>query len=152
MNGFPPKLFGIEKRKFQIFKYKDHGARAPFEVATIMTSYLSRTFCSIQASNLYYSLRPIILFANIDVSRHILVVDTSVLGKSNMDEREYLKRIKVFRIPLISHSVGFFFVHPTLQSASHKKNCRKKPDAPEPDRDSPSPVYHVPILLCSLGG
>jgi hypothetical protein len=37
-----------------------------------------------------YSLRPIILFANTDVSRHILVVDTSVLAKSNMDRREYL--------------------------------------------------------------
>jgi hypothetical protein len=36
-----------------------------------------------------YSLRPIILFANIDVSRHILVVDTSVLVKSNMGRREY---------------------------------------------------------------
>jgi hypothetical protein len=35
------------------------------------------------------SLRPIILFANIDVSRHTLVVDTSVLAKSNMGRREY---------------------------------------------------------------
>jgi hypothetical protein len=32
-----------------------------------------------------YSLRPIILFANIDVSRHILVIDTFVLAKNNMD-------------------------------------------------------------------
>jgi hypothetical protein len=38
----------------------------------------------------YYSLRPIILFANVDVSRHILVVDTSVLAKSNMGWREYV--------------------------------------------------------------
>jgi hypothetical protein len=37
----------------------------------------------------YYSLRPIILFANIDVSRHILVIDTSVFVKSNMGRREY---------------------------------------------------------------
>jgi hypothetical protein len=36
-----------------------------------------------------YSLRPIILFANTDVSRHILVVDTSVFAKSNMGRREY---------------------------------------------------------------
>jgi hypothetical protein len=28
-------------------------------------------------------------FANVDVSRHILVVDTSVLAKSNMGRREY---------------------------------------------------------------
>jgi hypothetical protein len=38
----------------------------------------------------YYSLRPIILFTNIDVSKHILVVDTSVFAKSNMGRREYI--------------------------------------------------------------
>jgi hypothetical protein len=37
---------------------------------------------------LFYSLRPIILFANIDLSRYILVVDTSVSVKSNMGRRE----------------------------------------------------------------
>jgi hypothetical protein len=37
-----------------------------------------------------YSLRSIILFANVDVPRHILVVDTSILAKSNMDRREYI--------------------------------------------------------------
>jgi hypothetical protein len=36
-----------------------------------------------------YSLRPILFFTNIDVSRHILVVDTSVLAKSIIDRREY---------------------------------------------------------------
>jgi hypothetical protein len=35
-----------------------------------------------------YSLRPIILFTNVDVSRHILVIDTSVLAKSNIGRRE----------------------------------------------------------------
>jgi hypothetical protein len=45
--------------------------------------------CKMKLSRkLYYSLRSIILFANIDVSRHILVIDTSVLAKSNMDRRE----------------------------------------------------------------
>jgi hypothetical protein len=39
---------------------------------------------------MFYSLRPIILFINIDVSRHILVVDISVLAKSNMNRREYI--------------------------------------------------------------
>jgi hypothetical protein len=34
-------------------------------------------------------LGPKILFANIDISRHILVVDTSVVAKSNMGRREY---------------------------------------------------------------
>jgi hypothetical protein len=37
------------------------------------------------------SLRAIIIFVNMDVSRHILVVDTSVLEKSNMDRREYIR-------------------------------------------------------------
>jgi hypothetical protein len=37
----------------------------------------------------YYSLRSILLFANIDVSRYILVENISVLVKSNMDRREY---------------------------------------------------------------
>jgi hypothetical protein len=36
-----------------------------------------------------YSLRPIILFVNMDVSRLFLVVYTSVLAKSNMSRREY---------------------------------------------------------------
>jgi hypothetical protein len=33
----------------------------------------------------YYSLQPIILFANIDISRHILVIDTSIFA----GQREY---------------------------------------------------------------
>jgi hypothetical protein len=37
----------------------------------------------------YYSLRLIVLFANMNVSRHILVLDTSILAKSNMGRREY---------------------------------------------------------------
>jgi hypothetical protein len=32
--------------------------------------------------------RSIILFANIDLSRYILVIDTFVLAKSNMGQRE----------------------------------------------------------------
>jgi hypothetical protein len=35
-----------------------------------------------------YSLRPILLFVNIDVFKHILVIDTFILEKSNMDRRE----------------------------------------------------------------
>jgi hypothetical protein len=37
-----------------------------------------------------YSLRPILLFASTDISRYILVVDTSVLVKSIMGWREYI--------------------------------------------------------------
>jgi hypothetical protein len=35
-----------------------------------------------------YSLRPILLFVNTDVSRHIFVVDTSLLAMSIMGQRE----------------------------------------------------------------
>jgi phosphoglycerol transferase MdoB-like AlkP superfamily enzyme len=42
---------------------------------------------------LMYSLRSIILFANIDVSRYILVVDISVLAKSDMGRREYINQV-----------------------------------------------------------
>jgi hypothetical protein len=38
-----------------------------------------------------YSLGSIILFANVDISRYILIIVTSVLAKSNMDQREYIK-------------------------------------------------------------
>jgi hypothetical protein len=36
-----------------------------------------------------YSLRSVILFANVDVSRYILVIDASVLAKCNMGRKEY---------------------------------------------------------------
>jgi hypothetical protein len=36
-----------------------------------------------------YFLRSIILFANIDIFRHILLIDTFVFVKNNMDRREY---------------------------------------------------------------
>jgi hypothetical protein len=48
---------------------------------------LSRNYILIGKN--YYSLSPIILFNNIDVSKYILVIDTSVLAKSNMGRRKY---------------------------------------------------------------
>jgi hypothetical protein len=54
---------------------------------------------------LFYSLWPIILFANVDVFRHILVIDTSVLAKSNMGRREYLFWfLSIFGLPMIDAS------------------------------------------------
>jgi hypothetical protein len=50
----------------------------------------------------YYFLRLIILFANVDVSRHILVVDTSVLAKNNMNRREYIKSQKLINVCYLS--------------------------------------------------
>ena len=54
-----------------------------------------------------YSLRFILLDGNIDVSRHILVVGTSILASSNMDRKE--NQLLVFwhlyhgRIPYVIH-------------------------------------------------
>jgi cytochrome P450 len=45
-------------------------------------------FVSVQIFRNYYSLQPILIFANIDVSKHIVVVDTFILAKSNMDHME----------------------------------------------------------------
>jgi hypothetical protein len=53
----------------------------------------------------WYSLRSIILFTNLDVSRHILVVDTSVLAKSNMGRREYMFRLEEDRRKWISRGL-----------------------------------------------
>jgi hypothetical protein len=41
-------------------------------------------------AHLCYSLRPILLFANTDVSTTKMCLDTYILAKSNMDRREYL--------------------------------------------------------------
>jgi hypothetical protein len=38
----------------------------------------------------FYSLRPILLFANTDVSTTKMCLDTSILAKSIMGRREYL--------------------------------------------------------------
>jgi hypothetical protein len=46
------------------------------------------THIHLQKTETNYSLRSIILFANMNVSRYILVLDTSVLTKSNMNRRE----------------------------------------------------------------
>jgi hypothetical protein len=52
---------------------------------SISTSYLRNLL--IYAETLY-SLRPILLFANTDVSITKMCLDTSILAKSNMDRRE----------------------------------------------------------------
>jgi hypothetical protein len=48
----------------------------------------------------YYSLRPILLFANMDVSTTKMCLDTSTLAKGIMGRREYI--FKDF-IPVISY-------------------------------------------------
>jgi hypothetical protein len=48
-------------------------------------------FCLFYTGHKYtYSLRPILPLINTDVSRHILVLDTSIFAKGNMEQREYL--------------------------------------------------------------
>jgi hypothetical protein len=52
--------------------------------------YSPLSCCSCRTDgDMLYSLRLIILFANMNVSRHILMIDTSVLAKSNIGRREY---------------------------------------------------------------
>jgi hypothetical protein len=43
---------------------------------------------------IYYSLRSILVPTNVDVSKHILVIGTSILVESNMNRRD----IKIFYI------------------------------------------------------
>jgi predicted CDP-diglyceride synthetase/phosphatidate cytidylyltransferase len=57
---------------------------------------------------IYYSLWSIILFTNIDVSRYILVVDTSVLVKSNMGWREYNIHAQIKTTGKMSESIVWF--------------------------------------------
>jgi hypothetical protein len=56
---------------------------------TIIENYESRGINFVFNYKKQYSLRPIILFANMNISKYILVVDISVLAKSNMSRREY---------------------------------------------------------------
>jgi hypothetical protein len=60
--------------------------------ATVLTKINRQNMLMVEngipSSFLKYSLRLILLFVNIYVSRHILVVDTSVLAKSNMGRLE----------------------------------------------------------------
>jgi hypothetical protein len=65
----------------------DGGSRTQHFMTSIF-KYSATTSTIQEQTILFYSLRPIILFANIDVSRHILVIDISVLAKSNMGRRE----------------------------------------------------------------
>jgi hypothetical protein len=49
---------------------------------------LHNPFC-VLSCGLFYSLRPILLFANMDVPTTKMCPDTSTLAKSIMDRREY---------------------------------------------------------------
>jgi hypothetical protein len=89
-NWNPVKLARF--RKFEPFLSQRHKQASE----KITPTYFARTnFVVVPTAHHFhrikhrYSLRPIILFANIDVSRHILVVDTFVFAKSNIGRREY---------------------------------------------------------------
>jgi hypothetical protein len=74
---------------------QSHGERLPFLPAFFCPFQQQSCSCFSPSCDFFfffqksYPLRPIILFANIDVSRYILVIDIFVLAKSNMDRREY---------------------------------------------------------------
>jgi hypothetical protein len=79
-----------------------------------------------------YSLRPIIFFVNIDISKHILVIDTSILTKSNMDRREYmiLEQLK-------SHISHMLCPVPTRHGGLSKR--QKTSIAKQPNQDVNNP-------------
>jgi hypothetical protein len=54
------------------------------DVAVAMVKLVIGKSEGMDIGKINYSLRPIILFANIDVPRYILVIDISVFAKSNM--------------------------------------------------------------------
>jgi hypothetical protein len=58
----------------------------------IINSYMNYYY--VHADSLCYSLWLILLFANIDTSRHILMIDIFVLAKGNMDWRKYIVLIR----------------------------------------------------------
>jgi hypothetical protein len=60
----------------------------------ILTKHIGKTINNyetryMQYENILYSLRPILLFANMDVCTTKICLDTSILAKSNMGRREY---------------------------------------------------------------
>jgi hypothetical protein len=57
----------------------------------VMPSYYSKRmwFSTSEVSQENYSIRSILVATNIDVSRHIVVLDTSILMSSNMNRRDY---------------------------------------------------------------
>jgi hypothetical protein len=55
-------------------------------------------YAVVRGMGILYSLRSILLFANIDESRYILLVDTFILVKSNMGRRHSLKNGPVHRL------------------------------------------------------
>jgi hypothetical protein len=75
----------IDMKLFSLFQHHSIFLKPLFEMKTKIDQWSKYTLIQ------RYSLRPIILFTNMDVSRHILMVDTSVLAKSNMGRREYNK-------------------------------------------------------------
>jgi hypothetical protein len=70
------------KRFFDFFRYFKNAFQ-------IKGAYAPGSKKSLVFLRKLYSLRPIIFFANIDISKYILVMNTSVLVKSNIDRWEY---------------------------------------------------------------
>jgi hypothetical protein len=80
-------FFWLSSEKYKIMSRKKKSLKT-----TKISSFSFRLYFIIVgvSSTMYlYSLRSILLYANIDVSRHILVVDTFILAKSNMGRRKY---------------------------------------------------------------
>jgi hypothetical protein len=61
----------------------------PLKVTGLDSRSTEHTKLLALAHRIQYSLRPILLFANIDVSRYILMINISVLAKNNIGQKEY---------------------------------------------------------------
>jgi hypothetical protein len=57
----------------------------------------------------WYFLWPILLFASMDVSRHILELDTYVLVKSNMGQKEY-HMLNIIGIYYTTHNMITYYI------------------------------------------
>jgi hypothetical protein len=70
------------------FLYLDTNTIAEF-VMEVHCFFFTTLLLHLKIQKSMYSLWPIVLIASMDACRHILVLDTSVFAKGNMDRREY---------------------------------------------------------------
>jgi hypothetical protein len=82
------------------YRWRKYGQKA------VKNSPFPRYHRSIVASDVIYSLPSIKLVGRMNVSRHILVLDTSILATSFMERREYHTIIYSILVKLIGISPG----------------------------------------------
>jgi hypothetical protein len=78
---------GLPKSKNLSINQSDHNSPVSARIVSTFRTQHRPLFWTPMAL-FYYSLRPIIFFANIDVFRHIFIIDISVFAKINMGQKE----------------------------------------------------------------